>query len=132
MDEHKQGLARVWESLGLIGPMVVTLIVVSAVMIPVLYYFLPSQDSLINAETISAGVVAHRSRLDSWIQNTNNHSVRVRRIEILENGTEMTEWIKVLEPKNKIYVAAIKDETRFYVYTMEGVGVGFIKLNPKE
>lgn len=78
----------------------------------------------INAETIGIGVVVHGYETIGWIKNTNDFPVRVK--HIWRGKGEFTQWIKVFQP-GEIIDQEIRSSSRFYVLTMAGGEIGFIK-----
>lgn len=74
----------------------------------------------------SEGVVLHgcTQQEKGWIENTNSYPVRVRRV--WQYYGERTESINRLEPGAKLMLDKISHQHGFYIYTMDGVLVGWI------
>ncbi len=67
-----------------------------------------------------------------WIENTGIISKRVRVVrQILNthNGAELTISMHYLKPGEKVRIPTITRETVFYIYSVEGGLLGFMKAN---
>lgn len=78
----------------------------------------------------SNGVTVHinEGRINGRIENTNKFSVRIKQTSIGSFSTEHVDWIKVFEP-NEIKDQTMHIQSAWYIYTMDGVEIGFIKTN---
>lgn len=78
---------------------------------------------------ISNGVML-RGCGDDWsisnglIQNLNKYPVRIRRVR--QGRGEFTEAIDLLDPRAKLSIREITNQHGFYIYTIDGVMVGWL------
>ncbi len=77
----------------------------------------------------SEGVILHFSSTDcgAWLENTNTFPVRIRRV--YQGEGETTQSITLVAPSQKIEVGSVGFQDGFYVYTMDGVMVGWLSFD---
>ena len=79
----------------------------------------------------SGGVVVEITSSKWWsysigyIKNTNEFPVRVKKVTIRPHDGECTDWLKVFQPGEEVDLR-IDLGSKFYVYNMNGVLIGFI------
>ncbi len=76
----------------------------------------------------SEGVVLHGcgsgSIENAWLENTNPYPVRIR--QVWQAGGETTISISLLKQGTKLNLSSLRHQHGFYIYTIDGIMVGWL------
>lgn len=115
------------ESLGFLLFLLCLLVVVCLVL--VIFVFDSPEESKNNIElieTTDAGVIVRGYNSDGYILNNNAFTARIHHVKIISDLGEITQWIKVLQPQEKIEQYIGRDHG-YYISTTNGVKIGWIR-----